>query len=437
MTEQPPRVLVVGAGFAGISCVQALAGKPLRITLVDHRNYHLFQPLLYQVATAALSPAEIAWPIRGILSRQANVEVQLGEVTGVDHEARQVLLQDGRRLPYDRLVLATGVRHAYFGHDQWEEVAPGLKTIADATRIRERILTALEAAEIEPDPARRSRLLTFVVVGGGPTGVEMAGAIAELSRHALARDFRRIGPDDARVVLVEGGERVLSTFAPDLSEATRQALVRLGVEVRLGQNVTECDPDGVIVAGERIWAASVVWAAGVRASPAAAWLSVPADRAGRVLVEPDLSVPGRPGVFVVGDAASLTSEGRPVPGIAPAAKQMGRHAARKIASELAGGADPGPFRYRHAGDLATIGRRAAVVDFGRLRLSGYPAWVLWGVAHIYFLISWRNRLVVAVNWLWSYLTYQNGARLIVGAVDPAPTPAPSSPATTDSCNPNS
>jgi NADH dehydrogenase len=415
MTGMLPRLVVVGAGFGGITCVQALAGAPIRITLVDRRNYHLFQPLLYQVATAALSPAEIAWPVRSILGRQDNVDVQLGRVVGVDAVAREVALEDGRSIGYDYLVVATGVQHAYFGHDEWERFAPGLKKIADATLIRERILSALEKAEITVDPVERAHLLTFVIVGGGPTGVEMAGAVAELTRHALARDFRRIGPDDARIVLIEGGQRVLPTFAEPLSAKTRDALERLGVDVRLGHNVTACDGQGVVVAGERLFARTIVWAAGVRASPVARWLDVPADRAGRVVVEPDLSVAGRPGVFVVGDAASVTGEGGPVPGIAPAAKQMGRHVARKIRFAIGKAADPGPFRYRHAGDLATIGRRAAVVDFGWLRLSGYFAWMLWGIAHIYFLISWRNRLVVAVNWLWDYVTFQRGARLIIGA----------------------
>jgi NADH dehydrogenase len=421
MTHPLPHVVVVGAGFGGITCVQALARSPVRITLIDRRNYHLFQPLLYQVATAALSPAEIAWPIRSILRRQNNADVQLGRVVGVDVAARQVAVDDGRRIDYDYLVLATGVRHAYFGHEEWEPFAPGLKKIADATLIRERILSALEKAEITTDPAERARLLTFVVVGGGPTGVEMAGAIAELTHHALAQDFRRIGPADARIVLIEGGTRVLSAFKEELSAKTQAALERLGVEVRLGQNVTLCDAEGVEVAGGRLFAETVVWAAGVRASPVARWLDVPADRAGRVAVRPDLSVPERPGVYVIGDAASISVGDRSVPGIAPAAKQMGVYVARQIRFALGQGSDPGPFRYRHAGDLATIGRRAAVVDFGWIRLSGYFAWLIWGIAHIYFLISWRNRLVVAVNWLWDYVTFQRGARLIIGATTTPPT----------------
>ncbi len=420
-----PRLIVVGAGFGGLSCVQALAGARLRITLVDRRNYHLFQPLLYQVATAALSPADIAWPIRSILRRQRNVEVQLGRVVAVDHAARVVILSDGRRLPYDWLVLATGARHAYFGHDEWEERAPGLKRIADATQIRERILTRLEQAELADDPATRRPLLTFVVVGGGPTGVEMAGAIAELTRHALARDFRRIGPEDARVVLIEGSDRLLGAFPPELSARTGQALEKLGVELRLGHQVTAIDEGGVTAADLHIPAGSVVWAAGVQASPVARWLDVPADRAGRVAVDQHLEVPGRPGVFVIGDAAAVPWPGGGlVPGIAPAAKQMGHHVARRLRFLLGEATEPAPFRYRHAGNLATIGRRAAVVDFGRIRLSGYFAWLVWGVAHIYFLISWRNRLMVAINWLWDYVTFQRGARLIVGAN----TVSPSEPA---------
>ncbi|HWL67572.1 MAG TPA: NAD(P)/FAD-dependent oxidoreductase [Geminicoccus sp.] len=417
-------LIVVGAGFGGLSCVQALAGAPLRITLVDRRNYHLFQPLLYQVATAALSPADIAWPIRSILRRQANVEVQLGQAIAVDHAAHQVVLSDGRRLGYDWLVLATGARHAYFGHDEWEELAPGLKRIADATQIRERILTRLEQAELADDPATRRRLLTFVVVGGGPTGVEMAGAIAELTRYALARDFRRVGPADARVVLIEGSDRVLGAFPAELSARTERALAGLGVELLLNHQVTTIDESGVSAAGLHIPAGSVIWAAGVQASPVARWLEVPADRAGRVAVDQNLEVPGRPGVFVIGDAAAVPwTAGGLVPGIAPAAKQMGRHVARRLRFLLGEAAEPPPFHYRHAGNLATIGRRAAVVDFGRIRLSGYFAWLVWGVAHIYFLISWRNRLMVAINWLWDYVTFQRGARLIVGATAVPPSGA--------------
>lgn len=410
-----PRVVIVGCGFAGLAAARGLAGAPCRVTVVDRRNYHLFQPLLYQVATAALSPADIAWPIRALLARQANAEVELGRVTGVDRAGRAVLVDDRRRLPFDHLILATGARHGYFGREEWEEVAPGLKKIDDATLIRQRLLLAFERAEIEPDPAERARLLTFVVVGGGPTGVEMAGAIAELARHALAADFRRIDTRLARVVLVEAGPRVLASFPADLSDAARKALEQLGVEVRCGRPVTACDRCGVVVDGARIEARTIVWGAGVAASPAGRWLDAKTDRAGRVEVGPDLALPGDPRIFVVGDTASLRQDGAPVPGIAPAAKQMGAYAARVILADLAGRPRPGPFRYRHQGNLATIGRKAAVAEIGQLRMSGLPAWLLWATAHVWFLIGWRNRLVVALAWLWSYITYDRGARLITGA----------------------
>jgi NADH dehydrogenase len=413
-SSQPrrPRVVIVGAGFGGLAAARALARSPVDITLVDRRNYHLFQPLLYQVATAALSPADIAWPIRGIVRGQGNVQVQMGRVSGVDTPRRQVSVED-RRLPYDFLVLATGARHSYFGHDEWEETAPGLKKIADATAIRERILLAFERAEVEGDPTLRAALLTFVVVGGGPTGVEMAGAIAELARHALAADFRTINPRDTRVLLVEAGPRILPAFPEALSAKAVSALEQLGVEVRIGMPVTNCDPQGVEVGSEWIAARTIIWAAGVIASPAARWLGVEPDRAGRVPVEPDLSVPGHPEIFAIGDTALVLAEDRrPVPGIAPAAKQMGSYVGRLIDGQVRGEGKPAPFRYRHAGNLATIGRQAAVADFGRIRLSGLPAWLLWAVAHIYFLIGWRNRLVVSLNWAWSYLTFERGARLI-------------------------
>lgn len=416
MTAARPRVVVVGAGFGGLACVQALATTPVEITLVDRRNYHLFQPLLYQVATAALSPADIAWPIRAILRGQSNVEVQLGRVTGVDRKRRMVLLEDGRMLPFDMLVIATGARHAYFGHDEWEAVAPGLKKIDDATLIRQRVLLAFERAEASDDPAERRALLTFVVVGGGPTGVEMAGALAELARHALAKDFRRIDPRSARVVLVEAGPALLATMPASLQERTRTTLTGLGVEVRLGAPVTACDERGVVVAGERIAAANVVWAAGVIASPAASWLGVAQDRAGRTIVGPDLALADDPRIFVIGDTAAVPAPLGPVPGNAPAAKQMGRHVAAAIRALVTTGCKPpGPFRWRNPGSLATIGRGAAVVDLGRLRFSGFPAWLFWAVAHVWFLIGWKNRLSVGATWAWSYLTYDRGARLITGA----------------------
>ena len=421
-TKRLPRIVIVGAGFGGLAAAKGLARSPVEIVLVDRRNYHLFQPLLYQVATAALSPADIAWPIRAIVADQANTSVRLGRVTGVDTARRQILLE-GERLDYDRLVLATGARHSYFGHDAWEAVAPGLKKIADATHIRERILLAFEHAELARDPAEQRRLLTFVVIGGGPTGVEMAGAIAELARMALAADFRRIDPRATRVVLIEAGPRVLPGFPERLSAAARRQLERLGVEVRTAVAVTACDAAGVEIAGERLEARTVIWAAGVIASPAARWLGAAADRAGRVLVEPDLSVPGHPDIFVVGDTAACQQDGRPVPGIAPAAKQMGVYVARLLDARLRGRPVPPAFRYRHHGSLATIGRRAAVADLGRIRLAGPVAWVLWAVAHVWFLIGWRNRVVVGLNWLWNYVTFERGARLITAAAVEGPTQA--------------
>ncbi len=414
-----PRVVIVGAGFGGLEAARALARADADVTVIDRRNYHLFQPLLYQVATAALSPAEIAWPIRGLLSQQRNARVVMCRVTGIDREDRAVLTDDGRRFAYDYLVLATGARHAYFGREDWAGVAPGLKKVDDATGIRARVLTAFERAETCDDPAERDRLLTFVVVGAGPTGVEMAGAIAELARRALARDFRHIDPKATRTVLVEAGPRVLPAFDPRLSEKAKAQLERLGVEVRLRSPVTECSAEGVCVGGEAIGARTIVWAAGVMASPAARWLGAPADRAGRLLVAPDLSVPGHPGVYAIGDTVSLPgADGRPVPGVAPAAEQMGRHAGRAIAARIAAryrGAQA--FRYRDEGSIATIGRGAAVAEIRGVRLSGFAAWMIWAVAHIWFLIGARNRVVVGLTWAWTYLTHRRGARLITG---PAP-----------------
>jgi NADH:ubiquinone reductase (H+-translocating) len=421
-----PRVVVVGAGFAGLAAVQGLARTEVDITLIDRRNYHLFQPLLYQVATAALSPADIAWPIRSILRRQRNASVQLGRVTAVDRTRREVLVEDGRRLPYDYLVLATGARHAYFGHDDWEGAAPGLKKVDDATMIRQRLLLAFERAEVCDDRTERTRLLTFVVVGGGPTGVEIAGAIAELARKALASDFRSIDPQSTRVVLVEAGPRLLPAFPSELAYKAEAALERLGVELSFGAPVAHCDEEGVRVGAKRIPARTVIWAAGVMASPAGRWLGAECDRAGRVKVGPDLSLPGSPEVFVVGDTAlTLAHAGQPVPGIAPAAKQMGKHVAKLIAARIGRREVDPEFRYRHLGNLATIGRKAAVADLGRIRLSGLPAWLLWAMAHVYFLIGWRNRFVVSLNWAWSYVTFERGARLITGQAEPpAAEPAP-------------
>jgi len=414
MTEPAhPRVVIVGAGFGGLSAAKALRRAPFDVTLIDQHNYHLFQPLLYQVASAALSPGDIASPIRHILRDQQNANVVLARVSGVD-VARREVLAEGRRIPFDTLVLATGAQHAYFGHDDWATHAPGLKTIDDATYIRRHILLGFEKAETEPDAAERKRLLTFVIVGGGPTGVEMAGAIAELANRALAADFRAIDPRSARIILVEAAPRLLTPFDPSLSEEAKTSLEQLGVEVRLGAPVTALDAQGVSMGAERIEASTVIWGAGVMASPAGLWLGAETDRAGRVKVSPDLSVPGHPDIFVVGDtAASTDAQGNPLPGVAPVAKQQGQYVAKLLIARAAGKTVP-PFRYRDFGSLATIGRKRAVVQMGRFKITGFIAWVLWSVAHIYFLIGFRNRLIVATNWLWNYLTFQRGARLITG-----------------------
>jgi NADH dehydrogenase len=409
-----PRIVIVGAGFGGLSAAHGLAGADADVTVIDGRNYHLFQPLLYQVATAGLSPAQIAQPIRSILRDAQNVRVILGRVAGVDRERRTVQLDD-REIGYDVLVLAMGSRHAYFGHDDWESVAPGLKSIDDATSIRRRILMAFEQAEQASDPGTRPRLLTFVIIGGGPTGVEMAGAIAELAHIALRRDFRTINPREARIVLVEAGPRLLPAFPAALSEAARRSLERLHVDVRLGKPVSHCDEAGVIIGEERLEAATIVWAAGVASSPAAQWLGVDQDKVGRVMVGPDLSVPGHSEIFVIGDTAhALGPDGQSLPGLAPVAKQQGSHVARVLRARLAGKLPPAPFRYRNYGAMATIGRRAAVADFGWLRLHGTLAWLMWGLIHVSFLIGFRNRLVVMLDWIWSYFTFQSGARLITG-----------------------
>jgi NADH dehydrogenase FAD-containing subunit len=411
-----PRVVIVGAGFGGLAAATAFGRAPVDVTVVDKRNYHLFQPLLYQVATAGLSPADIASPIRGILRRQRNTTVLMARVTGIDKERREVVAGE-RRIPYDYLIVATGARHAYFGRDEWEPFAPGLKKIEDATDIRRRVLLAFERAETATDPEERVRLLNFVIVGAGPTGVEMAGAIAELAHRALAKDFRNVDPTCARVVLVEAGPRVLPVFPEELSRIAERSLERLGVEVRTGKPVAACDGESVEVGGERIPTRTVIWAAGVAASPAAKWLGAPKDRAGRVVVGDDLSLEGHPEIMVIGDtAAPKTADGKPVPGVAPAAKQAGMYAAKRVLAMLKGETLP-PFRYSHLGNLATIGRQAAVIDFGWLRMSGRIAWLLWGVAHVYFLIGFRNRLAVALDWLWAYVTYQRGSRLITGQED--------------------
>jgi len=428
-TQARPHVVIIGAGFGGLSAAKQLARAPFDVTVVDRHNYHLFQPLLYQVATAGLSPADIASPIRGILRRQKNAHVILAKVSGVD-AVRKEVLAEGRRIPFDYLIVATGAEHAYFGHD-WSSYAPGLKTIDDATYLRRRILLAFERAESEPDADERRRLLNFVVVGGGPTGVEMAGAIAELAKRALASDFRSIDPRCARIILVEAGPRLLAPFAPSLSEAARRSLEQLGVEVRLGAVVTDCDCTRVLLGQERIETRTIMWAGGVRGSPAAEWLAVASDRAGRVQVQADLSVPGHPNIFVIGDAAAASgADGKPLPGVAPVAKQQGRHVANLLMAR-AKGKTLAAFAYRDFGAMATIGRKHAVAQIGACKLSGVSAWLLWSLAHIYFLIGSRNRLAVVINWCWNYVTFQRGARLITGIsgsriedVPPVMTPAP-------------
>lgn len=408
-----PHLLIVGGGFAGLWAARALADAPLRITLVDRNNHHLFQPLLYQVATAGLSAPDIAAPLRHILRGQRNVTVLMAEALEVDRSHKQVRLGDGAGLDYDFLLLASGATHAYFGHDDWAGHAPGLKTLDDALRIRRRILSAFERAEAEPDAIARRALLTFAIVGGGPTGVELAGTLAEIARHTLKREFRRINPGDARVLLLEAGPRVLATFPEPLSTRARRQLESLGVEVRTGTPVNAIDVGGVLLGDERIDACTVLWAAGVAASPLAKTLDVPLDRAGRVLVQPDLSLQDAPEIFVAGDLAALLQDGLPVPGVAPAAKQMGTHVAQAIRARIAGKSAK-PFRYRDYGNLATIGRMAAVVHLGKLKLSGALAWWFWLTAHIFFLIGFRNRLVVMLNWTWAYWSYQRAARIILG-----------------------
>ena len=406
------RVVIVGAGFGGLETAHWLKGAPVSITLVDRRNHHLFQPLLYQVATASLATSEIAWPIRYLLRDRRDVTTLFATVSGVDAANKRVLLDDGDALPYDTLVLATGARHAYFGHDEWEPFAPGLKTLEDATTLRRRILVAFERAERESDPERRAALLTFVIVGAGPTGVELAGTIAELAQDTLPPDFRNVDTHQTRVVLIEAGPRVLAGFPDDLSAYAQAALESIGVEVILGQAVTECSADGVVYGGHRLQARTLIWAAGVRASPAAEWLGAEADRAGRLEVLPDLTVPGHPDIFAIGDTITIADpDGKPVPGIAPAAKQQGRYVAASIKARLAG-KTPAPFRYSHAGSLAQIGKRKAVIDFGTIKLRGTIAWWIWGIAHIYFLIGLRNRLSVAISWLWIHARDQRAARLI-------------------------
>jgi NADH dehydrogenase len=412
-----PKVVIIGAGFGGLEAAKALKRATADVIVIDRHNHHCFQPLLYQVATAALSPADIAWPIRHILRPQRNATVLMEEVHGIDPEKKVLYTQYGE-IAYDYLVIATGATHSYFGHDEWSKFAPGLKRIEDATRIRRSILIAFERAEVTQDHDQQRRLLTFVIVGGGATGVEMAGAIADVAGQTLAADFRRIDPRSARIVLVEAGPRLLPTFPPSLSDYALRTLTRSGVEVKTDTLVTKCDASGVDLKNGRIDAGTVIWAAGVTASPAVRWLNTEADRAGRVKVGPDLSVPGHPEIFVIGDTAAVTdSKGQPVPGIAPAAKQMGKYVGKLISARIAGREWKKPFRYMHLGELATIGRRAAVVKFGALELKGFLGWLFWSLAHIYFLIGLRNRFVVAFTWFWDYITFQRGARLITDVPD--------------------
>jgi len=412
MPDPRPKVVIVGAGFGGIEAAHTLAKAPVDVTIVDRQNHHCFQPLLYQVATAALSPADVAWPIRHIFRRQANTTVLMAEVRGVD-TGRRIVRTDAADIPYDYLVLATGAAHSYFGHDEWADAAPGLKRIEDATRIRRRILLAFERAELAHDEAERRRLLTFVIVGAGATGVEMAGAIAEVARQTLAMDFRRIDPRSARILLIEAGPRAMPTLPDNLSDYVRTTLIRMGVEIMTATRVTGCDLRGVDTDHGRVDASTTIWAAGVMASAASNWIGAEHDRAGRIKVAADLSVPGHAEIFAIGDTAAADGpDGRPVPGIAPAAKQMGGYVGRLIAARAAGAAAPPPFRYRHQGDLAAIGRRAAVVKLGRMELKGFLGWLFWGLVHIYFLVEVRGRFIVAFTWLWEYLTFQRGARLI-------------------------
>ena len=411
-----PQVVIVGAGFGGLYAARALKRADVRVTVIDRRNHHLFQPLLYQVATAGLSPGDIAYPIRAVLRRQKNARVLLEEAVAVDVGARKVRLTGGE-IPYDYLILATGAQHSYFGHDDWEPWAPGLKSLEDALEIRRRILLAFERAEREPDESRRKALLTFVIVGGGPTGVELAGAIAEISRHVMAQDFRVIDPRQARIVLVEAGPRILPAYPESLSAKAQASLEKMGVEVLTKSMVTSVLPDAVRIGERQIQTMTTVWAAGVQASPLARSLGAPLDRAGRVLVGPDLTIPGHPEAFVIGDlAAFLHPGGKPLPGVAPVAIQQGRHAARNIVRARQG-KPLEPFHYLDKGSLATIGRAAAVADFGRIRLSGFFAWLAWLVVHIFFLIGFRNRFVVMIDWAWAYFAYHRAARLITGDID--------------------
>ncbi|HKB10856.1 MAG TPA: NAD(P)/FAD-dependent oxidoreductase [Vicinamibacterales bacterium] len=411
-----PHVVVVGGGFGGLATVKALKRAPVRVTLIDRTNHHLFQPLLYQVATAVLSPAQIASPIRALLRRQRNASVFLGEVSGVDTAGRCVHVDSADRsgrVPYDYLVLATGVRHSYFGHDEFAAHAPGLKTVADAVAIRNRILQAFEQAETEDDPRRHPDLLTFVLIGGGPTGVEMAGAIASLIRNTLASEFRRVDPRSARIVLVDRAPRILSAFSEDLAQAAHQRLTALGVEIRAGHAVDVIDERGVVVQGERIPSRTVLWTAGVEPSPAGRWLGTRTDRSGRVMVQGDLTIPDRPEIFVIGDVAACEQDGKPLPGVAQVAMQQGRYVGRAIARRTAGRAPLPPFRYFDKGSMAVVGRNFAVMQSGRFRLRGWPAFFAWAAVHLEFLAQSSLRASVLLQWIWTYVTSQPGSRLIV------------------------
>jgi NADH dehydrogenase len=417
MTASLPHVVIVGAGFGGLEAARGLDGAPVRVTVVDRRNHYLFQPLLYQVATATLSPADIAYPIRSILRRQRNADVVLAEVVGVDPARRVVALRDGATLSYDTLVVASGARHAYFGHEDWEGRAPGLKNLEDALEIRRRILLAFEEADRETDPERRQRLLTFAIVGGGPTGVELAGAIAEIADHVLVDDFRHIDPREARVVLIEAGPRILPSYSPKSSENAADELRRLRVEVRTGEPVTAVDDTGLVAGGRRLEAATVLWAAGVAASRVGSFLDAPLDKHGRVAVQPDLTVPGHPEIFVIGDLSLFTHQGgHPLPGVSPVAMQQGRYVARAIRERLAGRVER-PFHYLDKGTMAVVGRSAAVAEVLGLKLSGLAAWLAWCGLHIFYLIGFRNRFIVMFEWAWAYVSYQRGARLITGNLE--------------------
>jgi len=412
-TASQPHVVIVGAGFGGLACAKRLGNAPCRVTVIDRRNYHLFVPLLYQVATAALSPADIAQPIRRMLARYRNIEVILGEVTAIDRAAKEVRLREGRMIGYDVLVISTGSNYNYFGHDEWAKIAPGPKNIEDARTIRGRLLLAFEKAETSSDPAEKSVLLTTVIIGGGPTGVEMAGAVAELARHSLARDFRHIDPTQARILLVEAGPRLLAAFPESLADYAKRALEKLGVTVMLGQAVEDIRPGEVTIAGKVVHAGCIVWGAGVRASPVAEWLGVEPDRAGRIVVRGDLAVPGLDGVYVIGDSASASdSEGKALPALAQVANQEGIHLGKYLRKKFETGKPIPPFRFRSRGDTAVIGRNAAVFVIGRWKIKGWFGWVMWAFVHIYLLAGFEKRILVATQWLWNYVTYQSGARLI-------------------------